>query len=445
MIPAPPHANLTIAPSQFMEDVGCMPVTGRADSGAVAIPAATGPAAVFNCRGVSHDSIVTALARYHDAVAAASGGEHMTAGYYDYEWVGSTEWCWTSGYDDDDGYFHKFTDAGYWGCFWVDNYIPVWEPGSGGGGDGGGSGDDGGGGGGNGQAPPLDPTPVPPALTSVTIAGRSTTANVGDEFGAFTATGYYVDGSSRPLPTDSVAWTSDNTAVASPDGDYGYFDAIAEGTATVSGAYHNLSGSATVTVGSPTCGDNNDPNAGLIADDELPTAACSPSQATIDEFGSACLSTTDYQLCLKIMVGAKGDGELACAVYSQSPECAAWLNKLMSGDTSAVQLTVSEWNSILADTAGKTIQSTVFNVTDPDNGVVYPMARVWLWDGNGDNSFRFSLGRATIYYDEEDNPVALHDDYNFHPGADDKPGVKTYLKTWINDATNGKSFRVHYP
>jgi hypothetical protein len=236
---------------------------------------------------------------------------------------------------------------------------------------------------------------------------------------------------------------SSNTAVANND-DAATFMGEALGTATISADIGVFHATASLTVAAE-CGSSSDPNAALVAEDQLPVDACAPSPDDLAAFGAPCRSTTDYPLCVKIMAGAKADGHAVCLISQQSDECVAWLDKLLRGDTSDVRLSTAQWQSILADTIGKTKVDSFVNFRNPDNGIVYPVARVWNWAGEGDGSYKYVLGRATIYYDSSGNPVALHDDYNFHSDSDDTPGAKKYLKDWIDDATDGKSFRVHWP
>ncbi|MGH7522826.1 MAG: hypothetical protein ACREK8_00795 [Gemmatimonadales bacterium] len=110
-----------------MTAVGCTPVvSGRPDTGAIAIPVAVGRPAVFNCHNVSKDSVFTARRRYYGALADSVGGEHMQAGYWQLTFLGSREWCYADGDWGADGLFHLVEGTDVHDCFWVDSYDREW-------------------------------------------------------------------------------------------------------------------------------------------------------------------------------------------------------------------------------------------------------------------------------------------------------------------------------
>jgi hypothetical protein len=289
--------------------------------------------------------------------------------------------------------------------------------------------------------------PSLPIIARVEITGGSPQVFAGEVSSEFTATAYDADNHAIDA---SFTWRSANASVASPD-DPGTFFGQSVGTTIISVTANGVSGVSMGVASSSRklfvnamCGTSYDPNMALIEAGGSPDLACTPSAEDEAAYGDFCLSTSDPILCIKIMAGAKADGHLACLVYSQGPECGQWLDKLLAGDTAAVQLSTAQWTQLLADTAGKSASAPVLNAINPDNGVTYPFAKVWYWNGNGDNEWRFSIGHGTVYYDATGAPAAFHDDYNFHPDEGDN-WLTAYLKDWINDASDGKSFRVHWP
>ncbi|MGH9513707.1 MAG: beta strand repeat-containing protein [Terriglobales bacterium] len=88
----------------------------------------------------------------------------------------------------------------------------------------------------------------PPALTSITISSvaPSVAAGLTDQF---TATGNYTDGSTQNL-TSSVTWTVSNGSVASISSS-GLASAKSNGSAVITAAMGSISGTSSLTVGSP--------------------------------------------------------------------------------------------------------------------------------------------------------------------------------------------------
>jgi uncharacterized protein YjdB len=94
------------------------------------------------------------------------------------------------------------------------------------------------------------PTPTPAPLASIAVTPSPGEANIG-QTQQFTAMGTYGDGTQEDI-TNSVLWTSSDTAIATVDA-AGLATAIAAGQVTITATYvfSSITGTATFTVKNP--------------------------------------------------------------------------------------------------------------------------------------------------------------------------------------------------
>lgn len=438
-----------IDPNSYLLAVGCEAVA-HGDTGTIAVPwvyADTSHLGLFKCGHVPADSVFAAQSRFRDAEIAEYGTASIQSDEGSWAWSYSSTDCVINGHEAAGSYYGSdgtwvSVSENIYECWVTDHY--TWSPGSGGDG-----GDDGSGGGGGPPPPPTPPPPPPPPLPGhITVTPGTTSATEGD-YPALVVVAY--DGSGNVIsPTPAVSWSTTDATVAALDDNTPtgkQFGATGPGTATITATLTNtpsVSATAHITV-IAVCGSADDPNIALLAAGEDPTAACAPSSTDAARF-SDCLSTSNPVTCFAIRSAAWQIGSTACSAAGQNATCSLFLGKLLSGDTTNFGLGQTLFEQMLTDTIGKTHGTPVPNPINPDNPTAhYATAVVWNWSGGGNNEFKYTLGSATIFYDAMGAPVALHDDYDFHTDSRDVPGIPFAVKQLIDNAVDGKSFRVHYP